>query len=711
MIELPLMNRSYTQNRELSWLKFNKRVLEEAADDNVPLLERLKYISIFSNNLDEFFMIRVGSLFELYISGEEYFDNKTGMTAEEQLEKIYLEIRSLYEQKTKVYQEIKAELMNYGICSLDFSELEPNEVKYVKEYFKVNIKQILSPQIVDTHHPFPHIENKEIYIVSRLKYSHNYILGLLPIPQTLPELVFLPGSDTRFIRIEKILFEFANIVFGDYKIVEKNCLCITRNADINPNNETQEIVEDFRSQMKKLLHKRKRLSVVRLEANYPISETFQHCLCERFGIIQEQIYISSTPLKTEFVYGLFSKLSASQAKQLIYPSFSATETASIDSSQSILKQIKQKDILLYYPYENMSTFLQMIKEAANNPNVISIKIAIYRLAKKAKLVDYLCAAAENGKDVTVLMELRARFDEQNNINWSEKLEDSGCRIIYGFKNYKVHAKLCLITMKDKNGISFITQVGTGNYNETTAEVYTDLSLITASPEIGQDAVEYFKNMSIGNMHGNYKHLLVAPIDYKTSILKLIDEEIAKGSRGAIMIKVNSLTDLNIIEKLADASKAGVNIKLIIRGICCLVPQVHGETDNISVISIVGRYLEHSRIYCFGTGDEQKIYIASADLMTRNTERRIEVACPVIDSNIKDQINQILEVLWNDTVKARVLNHEGDYEKKAFTGVALDSQMQFMQKYYDRSKKTEFKITYKERILSYLLNKIHSLIEN
>lgn len=686
MITLKAKDRNYTQNRELSWLKFNERVLEEAADTSVPLMERLKFISIFSSNLDEFFMIRVGSLFDLSTVDENHRDNKSNMTATEQLEKIYEAVFPLYKQKSKIYKEIKNGLHEYGISSIDYCELDETEQQYINEYYRVNIKPILSPQIVDTHHPFPHIANKDIYIIAFLKHKKDPILGLIPVPKTLPEFIPLGGNNIRYIRTEKILFEFANDAFGKYEIIEKNCLCVTRNADINLDNETFE-EEDFRDLMKKLLNKRKKLSVIRLEANFPMSDKFSSYLCKRFDIETRQIFISDTPLKMGYVFNLFSKLSPSQVRQLTYKEFKPAKNTGLSLQQSIIKQIKQKDSLLFYPYESMDSFLRMIKEAANDNHVISIKISIYRLAKKAKLVDYLCAAAENGKEVTVLMELRARFDEQNNIDWSEKLEEAGCKIIYGLDAYKVHSKVCLITLKDKTGISYITQVGTGNYNEKTAELYTDLSLFTADPTIGRDAVEFFKNMSIASLDGIYEKLLVAPKNLKSVLMGLIDMEIKKGAKGAITIKINSLTDIDFIHKLAESSKAGVNINLIVRGICCLLPRISGETDNINIISIVGRFLEHSRIYSFGTGDEQKIYIASADLMTRNTERRIQVACPVQDKALKYQINRMLEAIWYDNVKARILFNDGNYIKKIDNRTLIDSQMYFLNEYMEKNLKS------------------------
>ncbi len=670
---LDIIDKCYTQNRELSWILFNERVLDEADDNTVPLLERLKFVSIFINNLDEFFMIRVGSLFDLSIMLGDKRDNKTGMTPKEQLNEIYSTVKPLYEKKIKVYDNIKKELEVYGVYLLDdFDELTSKEAKVIKNYYKTNIKPIISPQIVGSHHPFPHIPNKAIYIALLLKHKNNITLGLLPIPSALPQIVYLPGNETRFIPIEKIILEFVDDIFDNYEIIEKNCICITRNADIHSDDEDYEI-EDFKNQMKKLLQKRKKLGVVRMEAIDSMSQRFSSIFTNKFHIQDHQIFTVKTSLKMDYVFELIDKLTIIQKKQLLYPEFIPSTNDSINLSQSIIKQIKLHDALICYPYESMDIFLQLIKESAFDKNVISIKISIYRLAKKAKLIDYLCMAAENGIDVVVVMELRARFDEQNNIDWSEKLEDAGCKVIYGFDKYKVHSKVCLITLKSKNEIQYITQIGTGNYNEKTAELYTDLSLITSNREIGIDATEFFKNLLIENIGSDYKSLLVAPHKLKIPLLQMMDEEIAKGKKGFIFIKINSLTDIDFIHKLVEASKAGVRVRLIVRGICCLLPNIPHVTENITAISVVGRFLEHSRIYCFGTGEEQKIYISSADLMTRNTERRIEVACPVKDKVLKQKINIILDSIWHDNVKARIISENGAYLKKEDNSYAIDSQ--------------------------------------
>lgn len=663
----------FTQNRELSWLKFNKRVLEEAMDETVPLFERLKFIAIFTNNLDEFFMIRVGSLFDLSGINKEHIDCKSGMTPMEQLRKIYEAVRPLYAKRDDIFSEVEHQLRIQGIFSLSYKELGPQEKELVDTYFRDVIYPILSPQIVDAHHPFPHIQNKMIHIGTLLKTTENTIFGIVSLPESIPEIVFLPGDSLRYIAVEKILLHHAENVFNMYEVTEKTCFCVTRNADVNWDDEAFDIDYDFRSKMKKMLRKRKRLAVVRVEISSDIKPAFKSYLCKRFNVEKEQIFVSKAPLKMEYVKALSSRLPAVSKKELIYPAFYPVMPEANFKHESILCQVQKKDILLFHPYESMEPFLKMIKEAASDPSVLSIKITIYRLARKAKLVEYLCAAAENGKDVTVLIELRARFDEQNNIDWSERLEEAGCRMLYGFEEIKVHSKVCLITLREKGKVKYITHIGTGNYNENTAEAYTDLSLLTADQQIGNDANEFFKNIAVGNISGDYKSFLVAPTGLKSDLCRLIDEQIQKGTDGMIKMKLNSITDAEIIEKLSEASCAGVSIELIVRGICCILPGIPGKTDNIKITSIVGRFLEHARIYSFGSEEEQKIYISSADMMTRNMDRRIEVACPIIDLELKERINKILEIMEYDNVKARELNSEGEYLKKTEKRLQIDSQ--------------------------------------
>lgn len=689
---------NYTQNRELSWLKFNKRVLEEAQDPTVPLLERMKFVAIFTSNLDEFFMIRVGSLFDMIQTDPNTIDSRSGLTPGEQLEMIFDAVAPLYKERDKTYAEIKKQLSPYGVCGLDFKELEQSEKKYVKKYFKEQILPILSPQIVDANHPFPHLLNKEIYVTANLKYKDKSMQGIVPVPQFVSDILYLPGHDIRYIRMEKVIMEYLNLVFEQYEVTDKNYICVTRNADIAPDDEALEVNDDFRYLMKETLHKRRRMAVVRLEVAEKLSEEMEQYFCGKFAIEPNQIFRTKMPVKLAYMFAISGNLPEAMKRSLVYPPFTPQNSPRVQEGSTMKQQIKKKDILLYYPYESMNPFLRLIKEASTDPNVLTIKITIYRLAKKARLVEYLCAAAENGKEVTVLIELRARFDEQNNIDWSERLEEAGCRVIYGFDGYKVHSKVCLITYRNRNEIQYITQIGTGNYNEKTAAMYTDLSLMTADPEIGKDASEFFKNMSISNLDGLYNRLIVAPTSLKQRVLYLMDEEIRKGSGGRIVMKMNSLTDVDFIEKVAEASRAGVKTDLIVRGICCILPGVKGHTENVTVTSIVGRYLEHPRIFSFGTGAEQKIYIGSADMMTRNTEKRVEVACPVLDEDVRRQINHYLKIMLTDNVKARVLNTDGDYEKKEPTEPFIDSQAVFMQEALNVKRKApERRQTFLERI--------------
>lgn len=667
---------NYTQNRELSWLRFNQRVLEEARDQSVPLLERMKFVAIFTSNLDEFFMIRVGSLYDMAFVDNTTKDSKSGLTPGEQLTAIYEAVAPLYKERDKTYAEIKKQLHPYGVCGLDFKELEQQEKKYVKKYFKEQVLPLLSPQIVDANHPFPHLLNKEIYVVADLKLADKSMMGLVPVPQFISDILYLPGHDIRYIRMEKVIMEYLDIVFDQYQVFDKNYICVTRNADISPDDEAYADSEDFRFIMKEALHKRRRMAVVRLEAANPLKKEMENYFCDKFNITPACIFRTKMPMKLDYMFAIADKVPPSMKRSLTAESFSPQHSTAV-ARGSVMAQVKKKDILLSYPYESMEPFLQMIKEASADPSVMTIKITIYRLSKKSRLVEYLCAAAENGKEVTVLIELRARFDEQNNIDWSERMEEAGCRVIYGFEDYKVHSKICLITYRNKNEIRYITQIGTGNYNEKTVRLYTDFSLITANQAIGEDAAVFFKNMSIGNLDGIYQHLVVSPTTLKSKMLVLIDEEIKKGTNGRIIMKMNSVTDMDFINKVAEASRAGVKIDLIVRGICCILPGIPGETENLTVTSIVGRYLEHPRVFVFGTGGEQKVYIGSADMMTRNTEKRVEVACPIYDGAVRKRLVNSLNLMLRDNVKARVMQSDGTYKKKAITGETVNCQEIFM----------------------------------
>ena len=666
----------YTQNRELSWLRFNERVMDEAVEEGVPAFERLKFISIFTSNLDEFFMIRVGSLYDMSLTDNSTIDSRSGMNPKEQLDAIFAAVAPLYKERDKTYSEIKKLLNPYGVCGLSIKELEQQEKKYVKKYFKDQILPILSPQIVDANHPFPHLLNKELYVIASLKQNGTSMIGIVPVPQFVSDILYLPGHDIRYIRMEKVIMEYLDVVFDKYEVSNKNYICVTRNADVSPDDEALEINDDFRLLMQETLHKRRRMAVVRMETAEPLDKELEKYFCDKFKITPAQIYRTKMPMKLDYIFSIMDKVPASLKRSLIDEPFTPQPSRYLTDGK-VIPQVKKKDILLSYPYESMDPFLRMIKEAAYDPTVLTIRITIYRLAKKARLVEYLCAAAENGKEVTVLIELRARFDEQNNIDWSERLEEAGCRVIYGFEGYKVHSKICLITYRNRNNIEYITQVGTGNYNEKTATMYTDVSLITADKGIGEDAAVFFKNMSIGNLNGSYQHIIVSPTSLKPKVLSLMDEEIKKGTNGRIIMKMNSVTDVDFIQKVSEASNAGVKVDLIVRGICCILPGVKGYTENLRVTSIVGRYLEHPRIFLFGTGADQKIYIGSADMMTRNTEKRVEVACPVYDETIRKQLTHMLKIMLTDNVKARELKSDGKYYMKEKGTSKVNSQEYFM----------------------------------
>ena len=702
-----IWNQGYTQNRELSWLEFNARVLAEAEDETVPLLERFKFLAIFTSNLDEFFMIRVGSLTDMAALEPHRRDTKSGLTAGEQLSRIYAAVEPLYARRDAAFRDVDARLAQEDLCRTSMDELDSSERKYIKRYFNTMIAPVLSPQVVDSHHPFPHLEGKVLHIAVLLSHKKNERLGLIPVPASLPPITFLPNDKRRYLMTEDILLAFADSIFEMYDVLEKTVFCVTRNADVPLDDEpfgSEQI--DLRKKMERMLRQRRRMAIVRVELSRPVSSHFKECLHKRFEVTDEQIFLSrSAPLRMSYAFSLGDYLSDGRRSRLSDPPFIPQQPAMLPAGQSLLKTALQRDVLLSYPYESMEPFLQMIREAANDPPVLSVRITIYRLASKAKLVEYLCAAAENGKDVTVLIELRARFDEQNNIDWSERLEEAGCKIIYGFEDYKVHSKICLITRRERGGVRYITQVGTGNYNEKTARQYTDVSLVTSSESIGMDAAQFFNNMAMSNLNGRYNRLLVAPTSLKNNILSLMDGEIAKGSDGYILLKFNSLTDIDMIEKLHEASCAGVTVEMIIRGICCLLPGVPGKTENITVTSIVGRFLEHSRIYVFGRGENEKMYISSADLMTRNTERRVEIACPVDSPAVRARLHDILFAMQHDTVKARVLQPDGSYQKKPAVPEPICAQDLLMQQAVSMAREQAQHASEEERGLLHWLRRL------
>ncbi len=647
---------SYTQNRELSWLKFNERVLAEAEDKSVPLMERLRFVAIFTSNLDEFFMVRVGSLCDLNVIAPDDIENKSGLTPAQQLALVFEAVRPLIVRRDHVYRELMGELAARGVSEISYETLTDSQREYVNDYYKTNIRPLLSPQIIDRSHPFPHLKNKELYAAALLSCKgKGELLGIVDVPSSVPPVMMLPGAPMRFVRTESVVEGHLKKIFKIYAVEEEAVVSVTRNADISMDEEKfDEDNPDFLSYMARLLRKRDRLAPVRLElqGNAP---RLAKMLAGSLKLDASQVFSCACPLKLNFAYAL-DKCPPEMYNQPYTPVWPAY----LDRGRPMREQIQQRDVMLFYPYQSIQPFLDLMKQSASDPNVVSIKITIYRLARNSAIAKSLCEAAENGKEVTVLMELRARFDEQNNIEWSRELEEAGCRIIYGPEHCKCHAKICLITRREKNGFSYITQIGTGNYNEKTSTLYTDFCMMTADVDIAQDAVTFFQNMLIGSLDGDYEKLLVAPNSLKNRLMIMIDEEIAKGDKGRIIIKANSVTERDLIDKLSEASCAGVKINLIIRGICCLLAGVPGRTENITVTSIVGRFLEHSRIYCFGEDEERRMYMSSADIMTRNQTRRVEIACPVNSPEIKRMLSEYLEMLIADNTKARKLQADGNY---------------------------------------------------
>lgn len=669
-----------TQNREISWLQFNKRVLEEAADPRVPLLERAKFLSIFTSNLDEFYMIRCGSLYDLSLIDNTKIDKKSGMIPSEQLDAIFAESNNLYKIRDNVYKDINHTLNALHLSCVSYKTLSKGQGKFVKDYFDTDIAPLLSPQIIDSHHPFPHLVNKAQYLFLEINEDGNKHFALIPVPDFANRIVYIPNYGHCYMLIEQIMFHCIERLFKNCKVLNKTIVRITRNADINLNEDQIDDDDDYREYMKHILKKRNRLAPIRLEIYKEIHSDSLEYLCSRLSLRKEQVFISKCPLELSHIFKMIDLAPTIDKTPLLYKTFTPQSNPLLTPELPCIPQIMDHDVLLFYPYQSMDGFLKLLKEASEDKHVVSIKITIYRLAKHSKIVRYLCRAAENGKNVTVLMELKARFDEQNNISAAEELEESGCHILYGFENYKVHSKICLITYKDKNEFKYITQIGTGNYNEKTSKMYTDLSYITSRKEIGKDAVTFFQNMSMSNLEGQYQHLWVAPSNLKSSILKEIDNQInlAKQHQSArIRIKMNSFTDLDIIHKISEASMAGVKIEMIIRGICCLLPGLENATENITIRSIVGRYLEHSRIYCFGDEKDIKIYIASADCMTRNTEKRVEIGCPIQDEKLKNQILEYFTLLMSDNIKARELCSDGHYKQIISQEAPLNSQEECM----------------------------------
>ena len=682
----------YMMNRELSWLKFNERVLNEAGNTKVPLAERLTFVSIYQSNLDEFYRVRVGTLMDQMDVSEVVRENKTNMTSEEQVKAIIRATRELEEKKTVIYEQLMGELEPKGIRLINFNKLSAEEGKILEEYFDREIAPYLSANIVSKQQPFPFLKNKDIYAVALLESKGGKTrTAIIPCSNNVfRRLIDIPTRKGTFLLSEELILQFLPKFFKNYSVKEKSLIRVTRNADID----TEMIYDedlDYRDAMENLIKERKRMNPVRMEFTGTLNKKMMHALCKTIHVEKEHVFRSEVPLDLSFVFAIQSYLKNTNAGELFYPRRTPRPTPQLNDKESLIPQILEKDVLLSYPFESMKSFINLLYEAAEDKSVVSIKMTLYRLANKSQIVDALVEAAENGKEVVVLVELRARFDEENNIEYSRKLEEAGCRVIYGLNGYKVHSKLCLISRKTEQGVSYVTQIGTGNYNEKTSALYTDLSLITGNQEIGKEAAEVFAALLRGETVEETHLLLVAPKCLQNKVLDMIEEEIQhvkNGEEGYIGIKINSLTDKVIISKLVEASQAGVKIEMIVRGICCLIPGVKGYTENITVISIVGRFLEHSRIYRFGTKERENVYIASADFMTRNTLRRVEVAAPVLDERLKNQLDWMFETMMKDDEKGKCLTEKGIYVDRNLHVQKLNSQECFYEAAYANAEKRQ-----------------------
>lgn len=676
-------------NRELSWLKFNERVLEEAEDERVPLCERLTFVNIFSTNLDEFFRVRVGSIYDQMLISDKKRENKTYMTSSEQLESIYKNTKELLKKKDRVYDKLIDKLKLYNIQIVGFDKLRKEETQYMEYYFRTNVMPLLSPQIIGKKHPFPFLNNQEIYAVALVSNKNREKICIVPCGGSMfSRLIQVFSNKNKYMLIEEVILHFMPQIFENYNVESKSLIRITRNADIDI--DIDEIFADedisYRESMEELIRMRKKLCPIRMEYSRVLDEKVIKSLCKELGLNKKQTFYSKAPLDLSFVFKIQDILRNN--RELFFKRRVPQISKNIDENKSMMEQIENKDILLSYPFESMTSFINLLKEVAHNENVASIKMTLYRVAKNSQVVEALIDAAEHGKEVVVMVELRARFDEQNNIEWSRRMEDAGCRIIYGIDHTKVHSKICLITYTKDNKVKHISQIGTGNYNEKTSKLYTDLSLMTANEEIAKEVGKVFNKICMEEVMEKTKHLLVSPKCMQNKIADLIDGEIKKveeGKTGYIGMKFNSLTDKVLIEKLIEASQKGVKIDLVIRGICCLIAGVKEYTENVTVKSIVGRYLEHSRIYIFGTEDDRKIYISSADLMTRNTVRRVEVAAPIYDENIKKRVSKMFDIMLQDNIKGRYMKSDGKYYRPEITEgeTLIDSQEYFFEESYGK----------------------------
>lgn len=680
---------SYTQNRELSWLRFDNRVLDEAFDESVPLFERLKFVSIFESNLDEFLMVRVGGLSDLAELKKQPVDNKSNMTASEQVDAVMAELPGLLTRWESIFKNIEGKLDTLGVHRARVDSLTPEERTFVTRYFQAYVSPVISPLVIDPRHPFPNLRNGALYLACGLDgvTDEESLLGLIEIPASMNRVVEIPSptGTYSYILLEDVILACLDNCFGSYKPLDRALIRVTRNADIDPDGEGVEEEEDYRQHMKRILKKRLRLQPVVLAVSGSLEKATLKTIRKALELSRRSVFTCDIPLNLDYVFGIEGKIPEHLRNELLFTPFKPQPNPTIDMTRSIREQVLQHDKLLFYPYEAMNPFLDLVHEAAYDPECISLRITLYRVAKQSRLCESLIDAAENGKEVTVLMELRARFDEQNNIEWAERLEEAGCTVIYGSEGFKCHSKICQLTYREGMALTRLTLLGTGNFNEKTAKLYSDFMLMTAHPGIGEDANLFFRNLSLGNLRGDYRFLGVAPVGLKPLIMRGLDREIQRalaGEPARVFFKLNSLTDREVIDKIAEASCAGVRVDMIIRGISCLKPGVPGKTENVHVRSIVGRFLEHARVYAFGV-DSDMIYLSSADMMTRNTEHRVEIAFPVLDPTCRALVHEYMGMQLRDNVKARSLTSDGTWVpvKRAEGEKPFNSQEALLERAY------------------------------
>lgn len=680
---------SYTQNRELSWLRFDNRVLDEAFDESVPLFERLKFVSIFESNLDEFLMVRVGGLSDLAELKKQPVDNKSNMTASEQVDAVMAEMPGLLTRWESIFKNIEDKLDTLGVHRARIDSLTPEERTFVTRYFQAYVSPVISPLVIDPRHPFPNLRNGALYLACGLDgvTDEESLLGLIEIPASMNRVVEIPSptGTYSYILLEDVILACLDSCFGSYKPLDRALIRVTRNADIDPDGEGIEEEEDYRQHMKRILKKRLRLQPVVLAVSGSLEKATLKTIRKALELSRRSVFTCDIPLNLGYVFGIEGKIPEHLRNELLFTPFKPQPNPTIDMTRSIREQVLQHDKLLFYPYEAMNPFLDLVHEAAYDPECISLRITLYRVAKQSRLCESLIDAAENGKEVTVLMELRARFDEQNNIEWAERLEEAGCTVIYGSEGFKCHSKICQLTYREGMALTRLTLLGTGNFNEKTAKLYSDFMLMTAHPGIGEDANLFFRNLSLGNLRGDYRFLGVAPVGLKPLIMRGLDREIQRalaGEPARVFFKLNSLTDREVIDKIAEASCAGVRVDMIIRGISCLKPGVPGKTENVHVRSIVGRFLEHARVYAFGV-DSDMIYLSSADMMTRNTEHRVEIAFPVLDPTCRALVHEYMGMQLRDNVKARSLTSDGTWVpvKRAEGEKPFNSQEALLERAY------------------------------